>query len=80
VNTSRFLRNFCLLTGISYRLNVFGFPGAPGLEDYNLGLLDQRLAVEWLRDNIEKFGGDPKRMTLFGESAGGNSYQPMIEP
>jgi len=48
----------------SYRLNVFGFPGAPGLPDQNLGLLDQRLGTEWLRDNIAKFGGDPKRFIL----------------
>ncbi|KAF2670795.1 alpha/beta-hydrolase [Microthyrium microscopicum] len=62
-----------IVASINYRLNVFGFPAAPGLQDVNLGLLDQRLAIEWLRDNIAKFGGDPKRMTLFGESAGGAS-------
>jgi cholinesterase len=62
-----------IVASVGYRLNIFGFPGAPGLKDYNLGLLDQRLAVEWLRDNIDRFGGDPKRMTLFGESAGGMS-------
>src|SRR5689334_7287349 len=56
----------------SYRLSVLGFPGNPNGTE-NLGLLDQRLAVEWVRDNIEKFGGDPARIILFGQSAGAAS-------
>jgi carboxylesterase type B len=72
----------------SYRVGLNGFPGAPGLEYQNPGLMDQRLATEWVRDNIAQFGGkslqmawkapridlapgDPKRITIFGESAGG---------
>ncbi|KAL4917341.1 Alpha/Beta hydrolase protein [Aspergillus aurantiobrunneus] len=56
----------------NYRLNVFGFPNAPGLEltEQNVGLLDQRLAVEWVHENIANFGGDPDRILLFGQSAG----------
>ncbi|KFY14064.1 hypothetical protein V492_02876 [Pseudogymnoascus sp. VKM F-4246] len=57
---------------INYRVNIFGFPGAPGYHK-NLGILDQRLAIEWVRDNIRAFGGDPKRISLFGQSAGGAS-------
>lgn len=56
----------------SYRVNIFGFPGAPSGYS-NVGLLDQRLAVEWVRDNIAAFGGDPHRITLFGQSAGAAS-------
>ncbi|KAF3059049.1 alpha/beta-hydrolase [Trichoderma afarasin] len=55
---------------VNYRLNIFGFPGAPG-ETQNLGLRDQRAAVEWVRDNIKQFGGDPSKITISGQSAGG---------
>ncbi|KAF2999223.1 hypothetical protein E8E13_001574 [Curvularia kusanoi] len=61
-----------IVVGINYRLNIFGWPNATALKsnEVNLGYLDQRLAVEWIRDNIAKFGGDPERITLWGHSAG----------
>jgi cholinesterase len=55
---------------VNYRINIFGFPGAPGYLQ-NAGLRDQRLAVEWLHANIASFGGDPDKITIFGQSAGG---------
>ncbi|KAL2853468.1 Alpha/Beta hydrolase protein [Aspergillus pseudoustus] len=55
---------------INYRLDIMGFPNARMLDEQNLGLLDQRMALEWVRDNIEAFGGDPERITFWGESAG----------
>ena len=61
-----------VLVNFNYRLGILGFSGAPGLTQ-NVGLLDQRLAVEWVRDNIAAFGGDPTRITLFGHSAGSAS-------
>jgi hypothetical protein len=51
----------------SYRVNIFGFPGLSNSSiPQNPGLLDQRLAIEWVKENIAGFGGDPKRITLFG--------------
>jgi para-nitrobenzyl esterase len=71
---------------INYRLGIFGFfapdaPGGPGgASDHhqwtdcgNLGIWDQVAALEWVRDNIDHFGGDPANVTIFGESAGGCS-------
>ena len=60
----------------NYRVGVFGFPASKFLRDNkseNLGLRDQHLALEWIRDNIAAFGGDPDSVTLFGQSFGGIS-------
>ncbi|KAL2182096.1 Carboxylesterase [Thermothelomyces heterothallicus CBS 202.75] len=59
---------------MNYRLGFFGFAQSGALESEgseNAGLRDQRLAIEWVRDNIELFGGDPGRITIFGQSSGG---------
>lgn len=63
---------------LNYRLGVFGFFAHPELADEgspvgNQGLLDQQHALRWVRDNIERFGGDPDNVTLLGESAGAGS-------
>ena len=63
-----------IITTINYRLGIFGFlytgdANAPG----NDGLFDQRLAIQWVKDNIENFGGDAEKICIFGESAGGFS-------
>ncbi|TGO33042.1 hypothetical protein BHYA_0271g00120 [Botrytis hyacinthi] len=58
---------------IDYRLLVFGFPGSPLLPSANLAILDQRLALEWVKANIASFGGDPARILMYGQSVGGLS-------
>ncbi|KAJ8074561.1 hypothetical protein PM082_015463 [Marasmius tenuissimus] len=62
-----------IYVAMNYRTGIFGFP--PGTASakagaLNLGLKDQRLALEWVQENIEYFGGDKTKVTLFGESAG----------
>ena len=62
---------------VNYRLGVFGFFSHPELTKEsphhasgNYGLLDQIMAMRWVRGNIAAFGGDPANVTIFGESAG----------
>jgi len=62
-----------LLVSLNYRLAGLGFLAARQMAELgllNLGMLDQRLALAWVRDNARAFGGDPAKVTLFGESAG----------
>ncbi|KAM0547783.1 hypothetical protein ACHAPJ_010244 [Fusarium lateritium] len=58
-----------ILISLNYRLGIFGFPGNPSATS-NLGLLDLRQALLWIRQNVASFGGDVNRITLFGQSAG----------
>ncbi|MCJ1251242.1 hypothetical protein MMC30_008473 [Trapelia coarctata] len=66
---------------LNYRLGAFGWLGGPTLQSNgtaNAGLYDQRLALEWVQKNIHHFGGDPKEVTVIGESAGGASIMHQI--
>ncbi|KAF9064188.1 Alpha/Beta hydrolase protein [Rhodocollybia butyracea] len=68
--------NEIVLVIIQYRLGLFGFlPGSEVKEDgdLNAGLLDQDFALRWVRSHISKFGGDPTKVTIWGESAGAGS-------
>lgn len=66
----------------NYRLDSFGFLATPdGTIRGNMGLYDQALALRWVRDNIRNFGGNPNRVTIFGQSAGaGSSSLHMVSP
>lgn len=72
-----FARDGVVLVSVNYRLGVEGFavfPDAPS----NRGLLDQIAALQWVRDNVAAFGGDPGNVTVFGESAGAISIGALL--
>jgi para-nitrobenzyl esterase len=72
-----------VMVGINHRLNIFGFTYlGDGDERFaaagNAGQLDLVAALEWVRDNIEAFGGDPSNVTLFGQSGGGGKVTTLL--
>ncbi|KAF2167120.1 hypothetical protein M409DRAFT_66181 [Zasmidium cellare ATCC 36951] len=81
-NQTRFVANSVEMglpvigVGFNYRLTAFGWlwsEETQALGDTNMGLRDQRLVLQWIQENIAAFGGDPRRVTIYGESAGGIS-------
>ena len=70
-----------IFVSLNYRLGAFGWLSGPSLQSHgiaNAGLYDQRLALQWVQENIHTFGGDPDRVTVIGESAGGGSIMHQI--
>jgi para-nitrobenzyl esterase len=75
---SALVKSGTVVVSVNYRLGIFGFFAHPALDaerhdlgDY--GMMDQQLALRWVRQNIAAFGGDPDNVTIFGESAGAQS-------
>ncbi|KAE8608885.1 hypothetical protein XENTR_v10011649 [Xenopus tropicalis] len=68
-----------VVVSIQYRLGIMGFLSTGDKEVRgNFGFLDQVAALQWVRDNIKDFGGDPQSVTIFGESAGGLSVSALV--
>ena len=75
-----------IVVRINYRLGPFGWFSHPAIQNYqtgddktsNFGTLDIIMALRWVKDNIDSFGGDPNNITIFGESAGGHNVLSLL--
>lgn len=67
-----------ILVSFNYRLGIFGFADMKDFAPGNLGLYDQRSALQWIQDHVAEFGGDPTRVTVIGVSAGSMSLSAQI--
>lgn len=89
ISGAEFAKNGVIMVALNYRLGPFGFCSHPDLTDENgvcgnFGLFDQTVAIQWVRDNISAFGGNPDKITLMGQSAGAMSVDihlsnPMVK-
>ncbi len=79
---TRLAQQGVIVVSVAYRLGAFGFLAHPELsregEKGNFGLRDQLAGLEWVRNNIAAFGGDPEQVTIFGESAGSISVSLLV--
>ena len=83
-NGSRLAQKGAVVVTLNYRMGAFGFFAHPALAaesngaSGNYGIMDQVAALQWVQRNIAQFGGDPAKVTIFGESAGGSSVGALI--
>jgi carboxylesterase type B len=82
---AKLARRGAVVVALNYRVGLFGYLAHPALtkespqrSSSNYGLLDQVAALQWIRENIAPFGGDPKRVTVFGVSAGSASISLLL--
>lgn len=77
-------RNDVVVVAVNHRLNIFGHLDLSGVggerfaQSGNAGVLDLVLALEWVRDNVDRFGGDPGNVTIFGQSGGGGKVSALL--
>ncbi|CEJ87314.1 hypothetical protein VHEMI04375 [[Torrubiella] hemipterigena] len=71
-------RSDVVVVTVNYRLGALGFLATNSLIDGSMGIKDQVQALRWVQDNIASFGGDPSKVTIFGQSAGGQSTVALL--